>query len=70
MADFPAKGRHPTVSLTFFPLPLDNVPIIFHFFPMDRDHAINRHRKQLARIVATLFAMVGLVEGSPAERLS
>ncbi len=37
---------------------------------MDVSLAIERNRKQLARIVATLFAMIGLVEGGKVERLS
>ncbi len=32
--------------------------------------SIERNRKQLARIVATLFAMIGLAEGETVERLS
>jgi hypothetical protein len=31
---------------------------------------IERHRKQLSRIVATLFAMIGLSEGEKVERIS
>jgi hypothetical protein len=37
---------------------------------MDWDHAIERHRELLLRIVAALFAMIGLAEGVKVERLS
>ena len=37
---------------------------------MDWAFAIERHREPLLRIVATLFAMIGLSEGSAVERLS
>lgn len=37
---------------------------------MDWDHAIERNREQLTRIVAALFAMVGLDEGGSVSRLS
>jgi hypothetical protein len=35
---------------------------------MDLDRAIERQRKPLLRLVGTLFAMLGLVEGTPVER--
>lgn len=37
---------------------------------MDINLAIERQRKPLLRIVAALFALIGLVEGKPVERLS
>ena len=37
---------------------------------MDWEQAIERHREHLARIVAALFAMLGLVEGGGASGLS
>ena len=37
---------------------------------MDWDFAIERHRGPLLRIVAALFAMIGLTEGGAIERLS
>ncbi len=37
---------------------------------MNIDLAIERHRKPLLRIVATLFAMIGLADGGRVERLS
>lgn len=37
---------------------------------MDSNLAIERHRKPLLRIVATLFAMIGLEEGRVVEQLS
>jgi hypothetical protein len=37
---------------------------------MDWQNAINRHRKPLLHIVATLFAMIGLSGGAPVERVS
>ena len=37
---------------------------------MDLSPAIERNRNQLARIVATLFALIGLAEGSTVERLT
>jgi len=37
---------------------------------MDSAPTIERHRKPLLRIVATLFAMIGLVDGESIERLS
>ena len=37
---------------------------------MNMSLAIERNRKPLLRIVATLFAMIGLVEGATVERLS
>ena len=37
---------------------------------MDWAFAIERHREPLRRIVATLFAMIGLTEGGAVERLS
>ena len=36
---------------------------------MDWEQAIERHRENLARIVATLFAMIGLAEGGSVSRL-
>ncbi len=50
--------------------PLDNNPITVNFIPMNISLAIERHRKPLLRIVATLFAMIGLAEGASVERLS
>ena len=49
---------------------LTNVPILFHAGGMTLHLAIERHRKPLLRIVATLFAMIGLAEGGRVERLS
>jgi hypothetical protein len=37
---------------------------------MNMSPAIERHRRQLARIVATLFALIGLTEGGSVERLA
>lgn len=37
---------------------------------MDLSPAIERHRKPLLRIVATLFAMIGLADGNSVERLA
>ena len=41
-----------------------------HFGGMTLDAAIEQHRIQLTRIIATLFAMVGLVEGGTIKRMS
>jgi hypothetical protein len=37
---------------------------------MDIDRTIERHRKPLLRIVGTLFAMIGLADGAPVEKIS
>lgn len=37
---------------------------------MDLDFAIDRHRKQLTRIVVMLFAMLGLSDGAPIARVA
>jgi hypothetical protein len=42
---------------------------MFYDMCMDWAFAIDRHRVSLLRIVATLFAMIGLGEGSTVERL-
>lgn len=36
---------------------------------MDLSDAINRHRTELLRIVGTMFAMIGLADGEPVERI-
>ena len=41
-----------------------------NIIPMDLSVAIERHRNPLLRIVATLFAMIGLAEGETVERLA
>jgi hypothetical protein len=50
--------------------PLDNVPYLFYGARMDWTFAIERHREPLLRIIATLFAMIGLDEGGAIERVS
>jgi hypothetical protein len=49
---------------------LDSVPDLFHSSTMDWDRAIERNREPLLRIVAALFAMIGLSEAGRVERLS
>lgn len=43
---------------------------MFYVVPMDWTLAIDRHREPLLRIVATLFAMIGLTDGGLVERLA
>jgi hypothetical protein len=43
---------------------------MFHEVSMDWDFSIERNRGQLLGVVATLFAMIGLTEGSVVDRLS
>jgi len=42
--------------------PLDSVPYLFYGAWMDWAFAIERNREPLLRIVAALFAMIGLTE--------
>jgi hypothetical protein len=49
---------------------IDNIPFIRNISSMPLSPAIERQRKPLLRIVATLFAMIGLVEGATVERLA
>jgi hypothetical protein len=51
-------------------MPLANVPFLFYSGGMDWALAIERNREPLVRIVAALFAMIGLGEGGAVERLS
>jgi hypothetical protein len=50
--------------------PLDSVPYLFYGAWMDWAFAIERNREPLLRIVAALFAMIGLTEAGQVERLS
>src|SRR5687768_4802994 len=49
---------------------LDSVLYLFYGACMDWDRAIERNREPLLRIVAALFAMIGLIEAAAVERLS
>src|SRR5262245_19432225 len=49
---------------------LDSVPYLFYGAWMDWDLAIERNREPLLRIIAALFAMIGLSEAGAIERLS
>ena len=49
---------------------LDCVLYLFYGACMDKDRAIERNREPLLRIVAALFAMIGLTEAGQVERLS
>jgi hypothetical protein len=49
---------------------LDCVLYLFYGACMDKDRAIERNREPLLRIVAALFAMIGLTEAGAVERLS
>src|SRR5262245_13036473 len=51
-------------------MPLADVPFLFYAAGMDWALAIERNREPLLRIVAALFAMIGLGEGGAIERLS
>lgn len=44
--------------------------MIVHTTAMDLSLVIDRHHKQLTRIVGTLFAMIGLTTDEPVERVS
>jgi hypothetical protein len=54
----------------FSRLPLDSVLYMFYGMCMDWALAIDRHRAPLLRIVAALFALIGLGQGETVERLS
>jgi hypothetical protein len=56
-----------TLPLAF---PLDGVLYLFYGACMDWAFAIERNREPLRRIVAALFAMIGLTENGAVERLS
>jgi hypothetical protein len=43
---------------------------MFYHIPMDWTEAMECHRQPLLRIVATLYAMIGLTEGGSIERIS
>src|SRR5688572_21009275 len=49
---------------------LDSVPYLFYGACMDWAFAIERNREPLLRIVAALFAMIGVTEAGQVERLS
>jgi hypothetical protein len=60
-----------STSFCISPLcPLDSVLYLFYGAWMDWDLAIERNREPLLRIVAALFAMIGLSEAGAVERLS
>jgi hypothetical protein len=49
---------------------LDNVRALFYAARMNWDLAIERNREPLLRIIAGLFAMIGLSEGAAIDRLA